>query len=188
MSKETVIRIGGPAMILGGVLWLVANLGHMPMEYFGGFDFDPVWRIVFPPLLIGLYALTVYAGTSYPMRTGARIALVSGAAAYLAVLGGTAVLLPHWLGSVLFLVLAVLFFGIGALREKPLPRWNGVAVLLVTPLFAFIVSNVLWGLLAEPRPGLFANFALTTGFGLVGLCWVLLGCAMLPPKSRTPMS
>jgi len=183
MSNETTLRIGGPAMILGGVLWSVGNLGHMTMEYFGGIDFDPVWYFAFPPLLIGLYALTVYAGANYPMRAAAWTVLVSGAVAYL---GMFVRVLVMFMLPVLLMVLAMLIFGMTAQREKPLPRWNSVALLLVTPLFALIIVIVLSGLVSsETASGIYANVGLTTVFGLIGLCWVLVGCAMLPPRLQT---
>jgi hypothetical protein len=195
MSKDTVIRIGGPAMILGGVLWMVANLGHLPMEWFGGINFDVVWGVVFPPLFIGLYVLTVYAGRSRLMRAGAWLAFAASVVGYLAVLGALVGMLGPdmlqvWMGSLLFLVLGMLLFAMGALREKPLPRWNGVAVvliiLLLAPFLSFIAAAVI--LAQGPPPQTTPDTATVVGlvgfFGLIGLCWLLLGYAMLPLKRR----
>ena len=183
MSKETLIRIGGPAMILGGVVWFIANLGHMPTEYFGGIDFDPVWNFAFPPVLIGLYALTAYAGANYPLRAAAWTALISGAIAYLGVLGRVAVV---FMLGVLVMVLAIMFFGHIARGEKPLPRWNGAGLFMLASFAALFISPILGSAFARSASSdIFSNIALTTIFGLVGVCWVLLGIAMLPPKRQT---
>jgi hypothetical protein len=194
MSKQMVLRVGGPAMIIAGILWIAVVVASAQDQFSVW-----VWFSAFPPMLIGLYALTIYAGRSGLMRVGAWLAVAACASAWL---GVTLVILEAahfpkdewwqwldggliWAVSALLTVAGVLVFGIGALRTKPLPRWNGAALLLV-PLVLYSGLNAVgfWRFstrLDAPIQMLLEQGILST---LIGLPWVLLGCAMLPSKSR----
>jgi hypothetical protein len=193
MSKQAVIRIGGPAMIIAGILWMVVVVGSAHDQLWVW-----TWFIAFPPMLIGLYALTVYAGRNDLMRIGAWVAVAACASAWL---GATLAMFEAaqfpkdewwlwvdggliWAVSALLTVMGVLVFGIGALRAKPLPRWNGAALLLV-PLVLFAGLDSLgfrhYATLLEAPIRMLAGEVILPA--LIGLPWVLLGCAMLPSKN-----
>lgn len=194
MTKQAMIRIGGPAMIIAGLLWITVIVGAAQ-----GQSWDWAWFMAFPPMLIGLYALTVYAGQSNLMRVGARLAIVACTFAWLGVIlvfleesqfpthewrpwvdGGRI-----WAVSAMLTVTGVLVFGIGALRAKPLPRWNGAALLLA-PLVLCIGLDALgfWRYFTRLDAAMQVLGGEVILSALIGLPWVLLGCAMLPSKSR----
>ncbi len=133
------------------------------------------------------------------MRVGARLAVVACAFAWL---GVTLVILEEsqfpshewwlwvdggriWAVSALLTVTGVLVFGIGALRAKPLPRWNGSALLLAPFVLCIGLDAIgFWRYFTRLEAVIQMLGDEVILSALIGLPWVALGYAMLPPKSR----
>jgi hypothetical protein len=187
MSKETVIRIGSPAMILAGVLWIIGSID----------SFDSLtWLLMFPALIalwIGLLALNAYSSSSSTrvMRGASILALAANALALLGYVAGSIYYQEtQWFEyyRVLVLSLTVLFssllvLGVVLLREPLLPRWGGPAILLSLPLVVFLLSRLPWlfELVAWSEA---PRWLESSVFMLAGLGLLLLGYAMLPLKGR----
>lgn len=194
MSKETLIRIGSLAMMIGGLLLVLASpimFRNIYLEEIGGYA---IYKIVFVasiiPILAGCIGLAAYAGPI--SRAGAWMAVAACAGV---TVSAVAILLlgaqhdDQWWRFILLaypaLTAAVVIYGIAELREKRLPRWNA-APLIAGVLFAsgLLISSVGYGGVAEPF-GVWINVIL---WALMGLGWVVLGYAMLPPRTTEPAS
>jgi|SRR5215204_7703518 len=148
MSSSEIIRWGGIGFMLGGVVWIVFNqiaLSLSPVGAPGSFSLVLYIAAILLSVLglVGLHALQKY--NSGPLgQAGFYLVLVSSAAIILEVVvfllsGNRALLLLNFVGGFGVLVgLAV--YGAATLHAKVLPRWYGVALIILLP-----VSFVLGG-------------------------------------------
>lgn len=199
MSKETMIQIGGPAMMVAGVLWMIAGAGQLQTQYwdrFGGFDIGyeiagGLLFVAFIPLLIALLALNAYAGPNRTLRVSSWLASAACVVAIpVGIFYGIAgdqtdstdnLPLSIFLLSFLALIVAFIVYGIGALRAKPLPRWNAAPLIAgVVSAIALVLFTVGWDAMDEAF-GAAGRIILSI---VVGMSWALLGYAMLSLRTQ----
>jgi hypothetical protein len=82
---------------------------------------------------------------------------------------------------VLTLMIGHILFGIDALRNKLLYRWNVMPLLVGLPSILLIVPDLL---IDGSTPNHFELTLITTflRFAITGACWVLLGIAMMDQR------
>jgi hypothetical protein len=164
MMSSNIIRWGGIAAMLGGVLWVVWSL-LVRVSFQAAFgSFAHVLLLLAALLtLAGLAGLHALEGGNYGSigRAGfytAAAGLLADALAALLLLMGIEVL---WLvapvGSLLIMV-GLLLFGAATLQAMVLPPWCGLALIVVPPIAFYLNSRVYYGSLA-----------------LYGVLWVALG-------------
>jgi hypothetical protein len=166
MSSSDLIRWGGIAGMLGGVLWAVWGLLIWVYLYAGGGSFSEglfilVFLLAALLTLAGLVGLHVLQGGNYGrigragFYTAAAALLAQALAEFFLLLGNEAL---QWLvfpvGSWAVLVGLVLY-GAATLQARVLARWCGVG-LIVVPSIAFF--SLFYG-----------------GSALFGVLWVALG-------------
>jgi hypothetical protein len=176
MMSSDIIRWGGIAAIIGGVLWVVwSNLFRVSF-YAGNGPFSEGLLLLAALLtLAGLVGLHALQGANYGRigRAGfytAAVGLLAQALAALGLLIGSEALEVslQWLvapvGSLTVLVGLVLY-GAATLQARVLARWCGVGLIVVPPIAFYMNSRVLYGSLA-----------------LFGVLWVTLGYELSSPR------
>lgn len=195
MSKEKFIKLSGWALMLGGLVVMLGWLAGTRPEYnrFNARSL-PIDRyanaVEFPMIVMGMLLLSVgLIGLflRYGQRAGnfGRFSLgfgaLSGAISAVGAIGlGVYDSEPWWLTFFLgmtFQYLGLTLFGIPALRQRTLPRWNGL------PIFAgfWIPAFVLYSLIVEQVTGqwvewpeaVFMTLWLFSLAGLAGLGYLL---------------
>jgi hypothetical protein len=181
MRSSNMIRWGGIAAMLGGVLWVVWSLlFRVSFEAAGGPFAHALLLLAALLTLAGLVGLHALQGGNYgPIgRAGfytAAVALLAQALAALVLLMGSEALL--WLvapvGS-LVLMVGLVLYGAATLQAMVLPPWCGLALIVVPPIAFYLNSKVFYGSLA-----------------LFGVLWVALGYALwwrggMPTEQRRP--
>jgi hypothetical protein len=169
MKSSDIIRWGGIAAIIGGVLWVVwSNLFRVSF-YAGNGPFSEGLLLLAALLtLAGLVGLHALQGANYGRigRAGfytAAVGLLAQALAALGLLIGSEALEVslEWLvspvGSLTVLVGLVLYGG-ATLQARVLARWCGMGLIVVPPIAFYMNSRILYGSLA-----------------LFGVLWVMLG-------------
>jgi hypothetical protein len=161
MRKDVPIQLSGWSMIVGAIAFLPGAIG---MLFYGSQTID--WNT--PPMQLAAFAVfwapVLLAVGLLGLRTrykiGGTILLFGAIVGGLLVAVGTLVqfITPDysvsetyyyvWLGGVLVLNLCLSIFGVLALIEKPLPRWNWLplvagAWILLLPLLAAIMGDSL---------------------------------------------
>ena len=203
MPPSRLITLAGPLTVVVGVLWLIPaagdltyQLGLSQSEAFLGLWLLP-FLLSFVPLLFALLGLRLrfYPAAGALGKFGLTLSVAGCAAAILAVL--TSLLLGSaapeaapslWINyaavlGLLSLRLGLLLFGLEALRVRPWPRLNllallvGATVVLSLPLDWFGVP----AFLPLPWASAFLHFALS------GAAWVLLGLALLDQRAPRPV-
>ena len=175
MTTSDLIRWGGIAAMLGGVLWVVwNNLFRVSFEAAGGLFSHGLLLLAALFTLAGLVGLHALQEGNYGRigRAGfytAALGLLAQALAALVLLMGSEALL--WLvapvGSLVVLVGLVLY-GAATLQAGVLPRWCGLVLIVVPPIAFYMNSRVFYGSLA-----------------LYGVLWVALGY-VLWSRTGTP--
>lgn len=185
MSSSKLARLAGPAVLLGGLLFVVYAVGNALAERFAsvgesaGHAIYHVFNVPPNALLavgmVGLYAYLKQSGRfGIVGKTGLWICAVVFA---LTAIGGLGIIVSETtLGGagvpvldiihpmVLLLMLGSILFGVGALKEGSLPK--GAALMLI------IVPILLVGsLFALGGP----QWAFIGGFVLFGVAWAWLG-------------
>jgi hypothetical protein len=165
MRSSDIIRWGGIAAMLGGVLWVVWSLlFRVSFEAAGGPFAHALLLLAALLTLAGLVGLHALQGGNYgPIgQVGfytAAVALLAQALAALFLLMGSEALL--WLvapvGS-LVLMVGLVLYGAATLQAMVLPPWCGLALIVVVPIAFYLNSKVFYGSLA-----------------LFGVLWVALG-------------
>jgi hypothetical protein len=199
MSNARLITLAGPLTIVVGALWVAAALGDLAFQS-GLLRDEALLGLVVIPFLLSIAPLLVaLIGTRLRFRQaagalgrlGLTLSVAGCAGAILAVLasallsGGDPAASPQsfWmgyaaLGCVLSIRIGYILFGIDALRYRLLPRANllplltGATVVLSLPLDWFGVPAILPAQWATP----------TLHFAISGVCWVLLGAALLDQR------
>jgi hypothetical protein len=201
MSKERLMIWAGPLTILVGSVWLLPSIGEI-VQLTGLAIPEIVWVfwsfpffLSFVPLLFALIGtrLRFHQDAGGIGRLGLALSVAGCAGVIVSVLanillsgGAPEVDQRRWLNyaavvGVLSIRIGYILFGVDALRYRLLPRWNllplllGSTVVLSLSLDWFGVPAFLPSQWATP----FLHFALT------GVCWVLLGIALMD-QSREP--
>lgn len=201
MSGHTLVRWGGTALMLGGILWVVARFGVAfdppPLSY------DDYNRLFTLPLLLVLVGwlgaqARLWGGASGTARGGWVVALVGLAimltgntvefwgvllqdkpTAQAAVGSGEAAWAGSDFGWMVFglghflVVIGMTLVGIAALCGGLLPRWRPL------PL-AIAILGLLWPILSFTAAGDFAVMAAS------GASWALLGYVLSSEAGSTP--
>ena len=175
MTSSDIIRWGGIAAMLGGVLWVLWN-NIFRVSNQAAFDpfSDALLLLAALLTLVGLVGLHALQGGNYGRigRAGfytAALGLLAQALAALVLLLGSEALL--WLvapvGSLVVLVGLVLY-GAATLQARVLPPWYGLGLIVVPPIAFYLNSKVLYRSIA-----------------LFGVLWVALGY-VLWSRTGTP--
>ncbi|MCC6603377.1 MAG: hypothetical protein IT327_09225 [Anaerolineae bacterium] len=195
MFKARLMTMAGPFTVLVGVLWLLAALGDFVFrislqgrEAFLGLITLPFF-LSFIPLLFALLGIRLrfhlVAGGSG--KLGLTVSVAGGVGVITSVLinillsGMAPEAGPHlWVNytavfSVLSIRVGFILFGLDVSRNRLLPRWNwlplllGLTVVLSLPMEWFGVPAFLPTQWASP----FLHFAIS------GVCWLLFGLTLL---------
>lgn len=198
MEKDRWTVWAGPLTIAVGVLWLVASMGELVL-LLGLASTDTFWdSFWFFPIVLSFIAMVPAFGLTR-RRYGAA-AVTAGRLGLLLSLAGVVGMWVFGLAGVVLglvapalgegtwpnyaiaacvfsILLGHLLFGLAALRQRLLPRWNGLPLLVALPVLVLSGLTLIRAMAAPRDP----QWVLTTtflGFALTGLGWVLLGLAM----------
>jgi hypothetical protein len=199
VSKETWSRIGGPALMLGGIAWMIASVGQLqPVndDAFGGPDIalEIIAFLMIPAILaltVGLVGLRARLGqrAGGVGRAALLFASLSGAVGIIAgVIVSALTSEDGWylfMAGLLGFYLGVLVFGVSALKSKPFARWNALPVLMAAVVAAMILVSML-GLGPQQISGALGRWIGMGIFGLVGLLWMLLGYNVMAEDRPQP--
>lgn len=187
MSREKLIRLGGPAAMLGGLLFVVYALGSTLVyasapafaESGGGHAVYHVFNV--PPnavMFLGVVGLYMYlrerggfgivgkigfwiCATVFALTTVGGLAIIASETT----LGGAGVpALDIIHPMVLLLMLGAILFGVGAFRSGSLPR-GGAVMLIAVPVLMVASLFALGG----------PQWAFVGGMALFGVGWAWLG-------------
>jgi len=200
MSKERVMTLAGPLTIIVGMLWVLASIGEFVLLVGLGSP-DSFWDVfwLFPVSLSFLLMIPAFIGTRLRYQESAggigRLGLALSVAGCVGmcmfflvgfVLGAFGIeqeTWPNYVIAVCFLtpMIGHILFGLDALRNKLLPRWNVMPLLVGLPSILLIVPDLL---IDGSTPNHFELTLITTflRFALTGACWVLLGIALMEQR------
>ena len=164
MTTADLIRWGGIAAMLGGVLWVVWSLLIRSPQAAGGPFPHGLLLLADLLTLVGLVGLHGLQGGNYRSvgRAGfytAAVALLAQALAALVMLMGSEALL--WLAfpvASLALLVGLVLYGAATLQARVLAPWCGLVLIVVPPIAFYAQSKVFYGSIA-----------------LFGVLWVALG-------------
>jgi hypothetical protein len=158
MSKSRFIKLSGWALIVGAISFLPGFIGMLFWET-RTFDWStpPMQLAAFAVFLAPIFTAVGLAGLRIRYKVGGAILLFGIVIGLFLVIGGALVQFLTtdssvsesyyyvWLGGVFVLYVGLSIFGILALIEKPLPRWNWLplaagAWLPLLPLLASIMD------------------------------------------------
>jgi len=199
VSKETWSRIGGPALMLGGIVWLVSSVSQLqPVndDAFGGPDIalEIIAFLMIPAILaltVGLMGLRARLGqrAGGVGRAALLFASLSGALGIIAgVILSALTSEDGWylfMAGLLGFYLGVLVFGITSLTKKPFVRWNGLPLIIAAVVTVIILVSML-GLGPQQMSGALGRWIGMGIFGLVGLLWTLLGYNVMAEDRPQP--
>jgi hypothetical protein len=181
-----------------GLLWVVASIGEFVLLVRWGSP-DSFWDMawLFPVFVSFILMVPAVAGTWHRYKGAVKGAGKLGLTLMLAGCGGMwiFVLVSIVLGSfgieqetwpdyviaacVLSLMGGHILFGIDALKNRLLPRWNVMPLLVGLPTMLLVVPSLI---IEEPEYSLVRfELVLTTTFlrfALTGVCWLLMGIAI----------
>ena len=202
MSKERLMALAGPLTIVVGALMLVGPISDLVQlvrppytealwEFFH-FRTATVSLAVMLPAFIGTWLR--YKESAGRLGRLGLILNVAGCVTFCLALSADFLLdvlqlLEHPTGpnyamaaSIMSILIGHVLFGIDALRYKLLPRWNAMPLLvgLTTPLLG-VLSVIMESALRIDRYQVELTIA-TLQSATVGLCWVLIGVAMMGQK------
>jgi len=163
MTKEKFVRLSGWALMLaGGTFMLGFALGGQETSFsdpLGGQDaFVEYSQLVLIPLAMASFAVGLLGMRSrYGAQVGrfGSISLVVGAiGGAIGVVGGIGLGLIlggdgwwiTWISGMFLVLVGMLFFGIAAVRKRPLPRWNALPLItgslfLLVPIMSMITGS-----------------------------------------------
>ena len=202
MSKERWIALAGPLTMLVGALMLVGPISDLVQLVRPPYT-EALWEFFhFRTATVSLAVmLPAFVGTWLRYKESAgrlgRLGLilnVAGCVTFCLALSADFLLdvlqlLEHPTGpnyamaaSIMSILIGHVLFGIDALRYKLLPRWNAMPLLagLTTPLLG-VLSVIMESALRIDRYQVELTIA-TLQSATVGLCWVLIGVAMMGQK------
>jgi hypothetical protein len=195
MSKSKFVKLSGWALMLGGLAMILGFLASTRPEYdrFNARSaaIDQYANVAAAPLIvmsmlllsvgfIGLFLRYGQAASSLgrtSLGVGALSGLVSAAGAIGMGILESEIGWSIWYYGMFFQFLGLALFGITSLRQRSLPRWNGLPIFagIWIPLFmlAGILSEQLSGRWIEPSETLTTILILLTLAGLMGLGYLL---------------
>ena len=202
MLKERWIALAGPLTMLVGALMLVGPISDLVQLVRPPYT-EALWEFFhFRTATVSLAVmLPAFVGTWLRYKESAgrlgRLGLilnVAGCVTFCLALSADFLLdvlqlLEHPTGpnyamaaSIMSILIGHVLFGIDALRYKLLPRWNAMPLLvgLTTPLLG-VLSVIMESALRIDRYQVELTIA-TLQSATVGLCWVLLGVALMGQK------
>jgi hypothetical protein len=197
MSKARLIALAGPLSVLVGTMWLLAAIGNSIL-----LDSDETFIVFWSYSFLLSFIPMLFALIGNRLRFHQFVGSVGRLGLALGVAGCAGVIIftlanillsraapvpdqPFWVNyvavaCVLSIRIGYILFGVDALRHRLLPHWNllplllGSTLVLGLPLDWFGVPAFL------PLPPhlniAFLHFAIT------GVCWVLLGVAMMAQR------
>ena len=191
MSKSKFIRLSGWALVLGGLTFLVTfliTLRDVPAYDPHNFLSKPIDLYFEYALMIlipaSMFFLTIGAVGLY-LRYGEQTngfgkgALIMGIIAGVTSFGASILLVTTeaelvwtvFMAGFLLYFLGLVFFGIGTMRETPLPRWKALPILagIWFPLLIIVTNGMDW----EATQYLDLGVFLLTSVGLAGLGYLL---------------
>jgi hypothetical protein len=199
MSKEWLMTLSGPLTIVVGALMLVGPISDLVQlvrppytealwEFFH-FRTATVSLAVMLPAFIGTWLR--YKESAGRLGRLGLILNVAGCVTFCLALSADFLLdvlqlLEHPTGpnyamaaSIVSILIGQILFGIDALRYKLLPRWNATPLLAgLSPLLLFVPSLIIESALPMYRDQVAPIIAFLQST-IIGLCWVLMGMAML---------
>jgi hypothetical protein len=204
MSKARLIALAGPLTILVGSVWVVASIGEVVLlvrpsyvdTFWDHFWFFPFF-FSFVPMLFALIGtrLRFQESAGVPGRLGLVLSVAGCTGMIVFVLASTLLgaVAPEveqgrWADYVLAacmlsLMIGYMLFGVDALRYRLLFRWNLLPLLVGLPTMLLIVPTLI---IESNQPRDFQLVLTTTflRFALSGVCWVLLGVAMMDQRQE----
>jgi hypothetical protein len=196
MKHTSLIRLGGLAPVVGGVIFAIVNFLADPSYPAGG---TRVWdHILVSDFLLPLSMMAVIVAIHLLHRERGRYGL-GGTRAFFTALVGVALILGgnflsvfipdkagilHLLflmGDLLFLVgmlaatVGIIRLAVVTLAVGVLPRWGGVALIAGIPLLPFIIDIFY---------GVFFGTSNVTESWLVALPWIVVGYAVFRAATR----
>lgn len=190
MTKEKVISLSGWALMLAAVAFVLGfSLGGGESSFddpLGGTDaFYEYGQLILIPLAMLLFTLGMLGLRSrYGSEVGrfGRISLsigaVGGAVGFVGALGlGLGDGDGWWIGwlvGMLLVLVGLLLFGIAALRNRPLPRWNGLPLLTGSTILLFPIMGVITGS-DELSVPVMATIFFLIGAGFAALGYIVQG-------------
>jgi hypothetical protein len=203
MSKERSMTLAGPLTIIIGLLWMLASIGELVLlvrpsyvdTFWDVFWFFPVsvsFILMIPTFI--LIRRRYHEAASGIGKLGLTLNIVGcvGMIVFLfvgSILGAFGIeqeTWPNYVIAVCFLtpMIGHVLFGIDALTNKLLPRWNVTPLLVGLPSILLIIPDLL---IDRSTPHQFELTLITTSlrFALTGLCWVLMGMAMMDQRQES---
>lgn len=203
ISKERLMTLAGPLTIIVGLLWVLASIGEFVLLVGLGSP-DSFWDVfwIFPVLPSFILMIPAFIGTRLRYqesaggfgRLGLTLSVVGCMGMFIFILvsfvmGAFGIEQETWpnyviAACVLTLMSGHVLFGIDALRNKLLARWNVMPLLVGLPTILLIAPSLL---IDGGTPNHFELTLITTflRFVLTGACWVLLGIALMD-QSQEP--
>ena len=187
MSKSTFIRMSGWSLVLGAITYMVAwlisirdvpeynpnNFLSRPIDLYLEYATAILLPVTFLLLLVGMIGL--YLRYRDDANSFGKFGLIVGVLGGLISLGAAIPLFsdgPEWswtawmVGTLLYF-LGLVVFGIAAVRDKLLPRWNALPIL--TGIWIPILFIVTFQMSGEATDYISLGAFLLTAIGLAGL-------------------
>jgi hypothetical protein len=180
VSRTGLIRLGGLAAMVGGVLLVVAPLfGRYLPQASSWLAMEALLVVALLLVPVGMVGFHALQGRDYGRigRAGfwtvvaASLAVVLGSASYLwwgSIFGSSLLWLAMPVGP-LGLAVGFVLFGVATLQAKVLPRWCGAAFIVAMP--AALASSIV---------GAFASV-----FMVFGLGWLVLGYVLWSQRNTS---
>jgi hypothetical protein len=189
MNKSKFIRLSGWALTLGGFFFLIGLVSsNYDVGYFdpigGGdaiYEYGAIIGLLTGNLFFVIGMLGMFLRYSDEVSSIGKASLIVGViSSVVSLAGGVGMLFgsddwwPVWAYSFVLMFASLLVFGIVALRDKPLPRWNALPIFvgIWLPLL-FLVSEIYeritgdW-LEIDNIAGFLIFLAVAIGLGLLG--------------------
>ena len=193
MTKEKFVRLSGWALMLAGATFILGfAIGGQETSYsdpLGGSDgFYEYSQLVLVPSAMVLFTVGMLGLRSrYGSQVGrfGRFSLVicaiGGAIGFVAAIGLFLLLQGDgwwvtWMSGMLLVLVGLFLFGIAAIRKRPLPRWNALPLLTVSPFLIILIATLITGSDELSVPILATTFSLTAA-GVIALGYVVQGDA-----------
>lgn len=190
MLKNVLVRATGSLLLLAGMLFVLGtSWSRTPRWAVGEFGLFTA----FVPLALGLLGLALGPArhVEAPGRVGLGGAILGAfsstlSAGVMLVGSAASVSMPAWLENIwvlwwiggLLVYVGMAVFGVYALRNRPLPRWNGLPLALgLSPLIVVAASE----LLALPWTD---DTAMGSALAIMGVGWLLMGLVLMPRNAR----
>lgn len=208
MSKNTLIRLGGWAMVIGGAATMVGFVSFLTLAWLGwptvrsrALEAAILTTMAYGPVAVavGLFALRA--------RFGEAVGTLGSSALLLGAVGGTALLAVAsitenpptadggfgFTGFGLMLTYVTLaLYGVLALQRKPQPQWNGLAALSSLAFLLLLATATVTGFVGNGEFTTIVYLIESVLVAVMGGALVLLGyqvqSGLVPSMSIEPSS